>query len=154
MGSQRLRYDLVTKRQLLMEVTLSIPSLPLLLYHQLEVGFVHSLAFWTNLHPHCFFPHSLCLVVPSKSSMCQHWCLPLHSRIQFCIWGQLHQPLEESPWYRALGWWKCSDIFGERLWYIYSLQLWGQHRSTLLRIKRRHFKKAWRNWAVPEGLQI
>ena len=45
MGSQRLRHDLVTKQQLLMEVTPSIPSLPLLLYHQLEAGFVHSLTF-------------------------------------------------------------------------------------------------------------
>ena len=78
MGSQRLRHDLGTKRQLLfffffltlqycvgfpiyqhdppqvytcsprqllMEVTPSIPSLPLLLYHQLEAGFVHSLTF-------------------------------------------------------------------------------------------------------------
>ena len=26
-------------------------------------------------------------------------------------------------WYRALGWWKCSDRFGEKLWYMYSIQL-------------------------------
>ena len=39
MGSQTVRHDLVSKQQLLMEAIPSIPSLPLLLDHQLEAGF-------------------------------------------------------------------------------------------------------------------
>ena len=57
-------------------------------------------------------PHSLCSVVPSELLMCQWHRLPLHSRIHFFFWGDLHGPLGDLQWYEDLGWWQEM----QRMW--------------------------------------
>ena len=59
------------------------------------IVFFHSLELLMTVSIPISAPHSLCSAVPSKLLMCQWHRLPLHSRIHFFFWGDLHRPLGE-----------------------------------------------------------